>query len=141
MKARILAACARQAYTRLFAILSDCELALVSTLADADAALKAGGFNLVMIGLHFDESRMFELLHDVRADAKYERVPVVCFRGIIASDGDVDFTLEAVQAACKAMGANAFFDLMAFTDDALGNAAIRKLVDRFLVSGQMDHRT
>ena len=133
-KARILVGCARRVYTRLFAILSGHDLAFVSTLSDARAALKAGDFHLIMIGLSFDESRMFDLLQYIRADAKYDRVPVVCFRGIIEGN----FASEGIKAACQAMGANAFFDLLAYSDDAVGNAALRKIIDELLDASQTE---
>ncbi|MBI4522428.1 MAG: hypothetical protein HY695_01305 [Deltaproteobacteria bacterium] len=135
-KPRILLACAPEPYTRLFAILSGRELTFVSTLTDAHAALKADHFDMIMIGVHFDESRMFDLLRYVRADAKYDRVPVVCFRGITVPNAKGKVVLEAVEVACKAMGANAFFDLMGFADDTVGNAAVRKIIDGFLESEQ-----
>jgi CheY-like chemotaxis protein len=135
-KARILVACVRRAYTRLFAILSGRELAFVDTLAEAQAALKAGGFDLVLIGLYFDESRMFDLLRHIRADEKYDRVPVVCFRGVTAPDGQSQLGLEGVGAACDALRASAFLDLLAFPDDATGNAALRKTIEDFLARGQ-----
>ena len=137
-KARILVACVRGAYPRLFAILSGNELAFVSTSSAAHAALRDDGFKLILIGLSFDESRMFELLQHVRADAKYNGAAVVCFRGVVAADNQDQLGLDGVEAACMATGASAFFDLLAFTDDAAGNAAIRKIIDQFLES-QHDH--
>jgi len=134
-RARILLACVKEGYTRLFAVLSGHELTYVSTLSDADAALKADGFNMVMIGVHFDESRMFDLLEHVRVDANYSRVPVICFRGAIIADTEIEFAMEGTEVACKAMGANAFFDLLAFTDDALGNAAVLTIINSLLVGG------
>jgi CheY-like chemotaxis protein len=131
-KPRILLACVRQAYTRLFAILSGHELEFVTTLIEAQAALKGNPFDLVMIGLHFDESRMFDLLEQVRADARYARVPVVCFHGILSANPQDDLKLEPIEVACKALGANVFFDLLAYPDDTAGNAAIRSIVNRVI---------
>ena len=131
-KPRILLACVRQAYPRLFAILSGHELEFVSTLTDARAALKGDSFDMIMIGVHFDESRMFELLQQVRADGRYARVPVVCFRGIPAASAEDSLAPEPIEAACKAMGASAFLDMTAFSDDAIGNAAIRSTLGRVL---------
>ena len=82
-----------------------------------------------LIGLHFDESRMFDLLRYVRADGKYARVPVVCFRGVVVPDAKGKIVLEAVELACKAIGANAFFDLTSFTDDTRGHAAVKRFID------------
>jgi hypothetical protein len=38
-------------------------------------------FGLVCLGVHFDESQMFSLLGDIRAHAKYRKVPVLCVLG------------------------------------------------------------
>ena len=135
-KSHILLACVQNGYTRLFAILTGHELTFVTTLADAHTALKAERFNMIMIGVNFDESRMFDLLQHVRADSKYSRVPVVCFRGIITPATEVKFALEEVELACNAMGANTFFDLMAFPDNNLGNAAVRNIITTLLGSEQ-----
>src|SRR6267378_901209 len=40
--------------------------------------LRHDGFQLIVIGLDFDESRMFELLQYVRGLPRYKDVPVVC---------------------------------------------------------------
>ena len=138
-KSRILLACVQDAYTRLFAILTGHELTFVTTLADAHTALKADRFNMIMIGVNFDESRMFDLLQHVRADSKYTRVPVVCFRGVVTPDAEFRFALEEVEVACDAMGANTFFDLMAFPDSSLGNAAVRNIIAALLGSEQDQH--
>jgi hypothetical protein len=130
-KARILVACVQRAYTRLFAIFSGLELVFVTTSSEARAALKTGPFDLVMIGVYFDESRMFDFLEHLRSDAQYDSVPVVCFRGIEAAD-PVKMGLDGIATACAARGANAYFDLLAFPDHAAGNASIRRLIDEFL---------
>src|SRR5437870_13665032 len=95
-KSRILVACVQEAYPRLFAIFTGHELTFVTTLADAHQALKADRFNMIMIGVNFDESRMFDLLQHVRADSKYSRVPVVCFRGIVTPDTQAKFALSKI---------------------------------------------
>jgi hypothetical protein len=131
-KARILIACVPQAYTRLFAILAGHELSFVSTLADAQAALQGDRFDMIMVGVHFDESKMFDLLQYVRADRKQGQARLVCFRGI-GLPSATGLILEAnCQAACEAMDA-AFFDLTAFADDTLGNDAVRQLIRGLLV--------
>ena len=47
--------------------------------------------------------------------------------------------LEEVEVACDAMGANRFFDLMAFPDNSLGNAAVRNIIAALLGSEQDQH--
>ena len=126
-KARILVASLPRAYLRLFAILPGHELSFVRTLSEAQVALERDHFNMVMIGVHFDESRMFELLRYVRADKRYASVPVVCFRGGASEDAKSMDVEAKCEAACKAMD-TAYFDLTSFADDSQGNAAVRKLV-------------
>jgi hypothetical protein len=133
-KARILIACMPQAYTRLFAILAGHDLSFASTLGDAQAALQGDRFDMIMVGVHFDESKMFDLLQLVQADGKQGQVRLVCFRGI-ELQSDHGRSREAnCQAACEAMGA-AFFDLASFADDTHGNDAVRQFVRRLLVDG------
>ena len=79
-KPRILIASKRHAYTRLFAILPDYELSFVSTFDELQYILEHGQFQLIMIGVDFDESRMFDALHYVRADKTRDSVPILCFR-------------------------------------------------------------
>jgi hypothetical protein len=86
-----------------------------------------------MAGVHFDDSRMFDLLRYVRADKRYVGVPVVCFRGVASEDAkDKDFGSRC-EVACKAMD-TAFFDRTSFADDSLGNTAVRKLIFDLLSS-------
>jgi hypothetical protein len=124
-KTRILVASAHNAYKRLFVILPGYDLRFVETLADAQSALKAGDFSLIMIGIYFEQSKMFELLKYVRSDIRYAEVPVACFRGILLPGL---FDLKPFELRCKALGANAFLDLTAFSDDAFGNAALRNRI-------------
>jgi hypothetical protein len=124
-KTRILVASAHNAYKRLFVILPGYDLRFVETLADAQSALKAGDFSLIMIGIYFEQSKMFELLKYVRSDIRYAEVPVACFRGILLPGA---FDLKPFELRCKALGANAFLDLTAFSDDAFGNAALRNRI-------------
>lgn len=133
-KRRILLASVRQAYRRLSSALTGFELNFAATLQDAQTLLEGEPFDMVMIGVHFDESRMFDLLQHVRTDPRYVRVPVVCFRGILVADIQGTLALTAIELACKALGAHCFFDLLAFPNDASGNAGIRSIVDGMLAS-------
>src|SRR5919205_2742590 len=62
--------------------LRDClpghELHFVRTMHQAIHALRHDGFQLIVVGLDFDESRMLELLQYVRTLSHYREVPVVC---------------------------------------------------------------
>ena len=93
---------ADHADARLTAILSAYELVYVRTLDEAKATLTGRNFDLVVIGVHFDESRMFDLLRYVRWQERHRATPVVCVLTL-------DFTRQAiategVEIAAKALG-------------------------------------
>jgi DNA-binding NtrC family response regulator len=76
-----------------------------ATLSDALAAL--AGADLVVCGVHFDESRMFELLAAVHA--RSPGVPVVCVHTDVG-DAVLATTIGNVEVTCRALGAAAFVD-------------------------------
>lgn len=135
-RARILVACAERAYRRLLLILVDQELTYARNFTDAEAALKADGFDLIMIGSRFDESRMFDLLRYLKADPKYSAIPVICFRGIRFAAREDESLLRIVEMACKEIGANCFLDLAAFPHDKAGDDAVRNIINRLLTLEQ-----
>jgi CheY-like chemotaxis protein len=117
-------------------ILEGHELVFVMTLREAMQRLaEADGFRLVLIGVHFDESRMFTLLGDIRAHPKYRNIPVL----VVLSPGQYAFSaiaVEGIDRAVTALGANGFLNLDRFPDDAEGEAGIRRIVDHMIVSGE-----
>jgi PleD family two-component response regulator len=117
-------------------ILEGHELVLVMTLREAMQRLaEADGFRLVVIGVHFDESRMFTLLGDIRAHPKYRNIPVL----VVLSPGQYAFSgiaVEGIDRAVTALGANGFLNLDRFPDNAEGEAGIRRIVDHMIVSAQ-----
>ena len=116
-------------------ILEGHELVFVMTLREAMQRLaEADGFRLVVIGVHFDESRMFTLLGDLRAHPKCRNIPVL----VVLSPGQYAFSaiaVEGIDRAVTALGANGFLNLDRFPDNAEGEAGIRRIVDHMIVSG------
>jgi hypothetical protein len=107
--ARILVADVPEMDERIRHCLPGHELVFARTLAQALAKLRRDGFSFVVIGLHFDESRMFELLSHVRSLPHYREVPVVCVQGL-----DIvmpEAVMRTVDMAVKALGGTAFVDL------------------------------
>lgn len=112
--------------------LSGHDLALVKTSNQARALLEAEEFGLVILGVHFDESQMFSLLDDIRAHARYRKVPILCVmgeRGRILTD----VAIKGLDHAVKAMLANGFLNLERFADDAEGDARLRRIVDSLIL--------
>ena len=85
------------------------ELVFVRTLGEAIRALRANGYQLVVIGMHFDESRMFELLQYTKALPAYKDVPVICVQCL--EMGLAEAVLKNMDDAVKALGGTAFVDL------------------------------
>jgi len=132
-KPRILLACSDRAYKRLLPVLPNHELTHAKNLTDAETALKAHRFNLLMIGTRFDESRMFDLLRYLKADPKYSQIPIICFRAIRFTAREDESLVRIVEMACKEIGANCFLDLAAFPHGKAENDALPNIIDRLLI--------
>jgi PleD family two-component response regulator len=108
-KAKVLVADVPEMDDIVRSCLPDHELTFVRTMDEAVSALRRDWFHLVAIGLHFDESRMFELLSYVRGLERYHEVPVICIQGL-----DVmlsESVVRSIDVAVKALGGSAFLDL------------------------------
>ena len=112
---------------RLAAILAGHELVFARTLAEALRALRGRRFDLVLVGVHFDESRMFDLMRGLT-----EGTQVVCVRTQQFQSHAI--TLEGLEIAAKALGCALFLDLTWYADDETGNGAVRKLLEALLSS-------
>lgn len=127
MTRRVLVADTPEGDRRLAAILAGYELEFVRTLAEARRALQDDGFDLVLIGVHFDDSRMFDLLRYMRANPGKPERCVVCMRS--QRFASTAITIEGLEIAAKTLGCALFLDLTWYTDDANGNQAVRSLLD------------
>jgi PleD family two-component response regulator len=99
---------------RLSSMLAGHDLTFVHTIDEAKAVLTGRNFDLIVIGVHFDESRMFDLLRHVRWQERHRATPVVCVL-------TVEFTRHAIAAegleiAVKALGGTAYLDLKSIAD-------------------------
>jgi hypothetical protein len=66
---------------------------------------------LVVCGCHFDDGRMYDLLRHLKAEASLRGVPflaVRCMEGELLDDA----LYESVKIAVRALGGNAFVDLL-----------------------------
>ena len=127
MSKRILVADRPESDRRLATILAGHELVFVRTLAEALRALRKQRFELVLVGVHFDESRMFDLMREVG-----EGMQVVCVRSQQFQSPAI--TLEGLEIAAKTLGCALFLDLTWYADDESGNSAVRQLLDALLSS-------
>jgi DNA-binding NtrC family response regulator len=126
---RVVAAVRRDLQRRIRAILSHCELRFVESGAELLYALDERDCDLLIIGLHFDQSSTAQALQ--RVLSRDEAFPVVCVRGLPFSRlGDA--TLEAARLAFAELGVHNFIDLLQYPDDALGNERVRTMLERLL---------
>jgi DNA-binding response OmpR family regulator len=129
MSKKILVADGPDIERRVSAVLQPHELSFVHTLAEAKRALARDDYDLIIMGVHFDESRMFDLLRQVRADERYQATPVVC---VASQRFDTPISVEGLEIAARALAADAFVDFARYGDHDAGNAAIRAVVERLL---------
>jgi hypothetical protein len=95
----------------------DARLHLVASLAAARDQLARQPIKLVLCGVHFDESRMYDLLTHVRAT--YPQLPFICCRML---DFEIPaISREAIRIAAEVLGATYFLDFPALKMD-LGDA-------------------
>ncbi|HEX9434149.1 MAG TPA: hypothetical protein VF936_15340 [Burkholderiales bacterium] len=85
------------------------ELTFVRTMVEVLKALRHDGFQLVVIGLYFDESRMLELLQYVRSLPAYKEGPVICVHGDHLNLSEA--VMKNIDVAVKALGGAAFLNL------------------------------
>lgn len=121
----------RDALTTPFALLP------VGTLAQAMQALQPPPA-LVVCGCHFAEGGMYDLLRHMKAAPALAGVPFMAIRCL---EGELDDTLyESVKIAVRALGGNAFVDLLRWQRKygaAEANHRLTQLVTR-LVQAPLD---
>jgi hypothetical protein len=126
---RVVAAVNPELRGRIRSVLPDCALRFVDTGAELLRALDEERCDMLLIGLHFDESSAAGALE--RVMAREETFPVVCVHGRTFSllGGR---SLDASRLALRALGAHNFIDLLQYPDDALGNARVQAMLERLL---------
>jgi DNA-binding response OmpR family regulator len=117
---------------RLAAVLAGHELAFARSLQQATALLASRDFDLVMVGVHFDESRMFDLLRHVRSGGRNSQARIVCVLGHRFESPAI--SIEGLEIATRALAADAFVDLSRYAEGERTEQALRKVVEPLLKS-------
>lgn len=126
---RVVAAVSPLVARRIRAILPECELRFVHTRAQLASALDEARCDMLIVGMHFDESSAVAALE--RVLSRGAAFPVVCVRGVAFRRlGQPAFS--ALRTALDALGARNFIDLLEYPDDASGNAHVRAMLERFM---------
>lgn len=123
MKKRIILAVTEEEEAKLRAALQpDYELATARVISEVLDLMQQEQFDAIIAGVDFDESRMFDLLRTVKADASVKSVPFICFRG---REPPLTVELEAsVITLAQALGACGY---LSFTDFAYTQRAAEEL--------------
>lgn len=117
-------------------VLEGHQLVWVTHVEDAMSAFGGRKFGMVIVGVHFDESQMFELLERIRSSTSEPRVPVVCV--LPEQHALSEVFVKGLDHAVKALMANAFLDLRKYPDDEAGNGRLRRIIEYLiLINGDM----
>jgi CheY-like chemotaxis protein len=133
MDRKVLVADVPEVQARVAAVLAHERLVFVHTLAAALSALARDDFDLVLIGMHFDDSRMFDLLREVRAGGRNRSVRVACYR--LRPFAFMALSTQVIEVTVKALGASAFADLASYASEQEGDRALVRLVAAVTESG------
>lgn len=113
--AKIVIADVEEGIERMEGILKDRhELRRVMRLHALRCLLQDEPVDLIVLGVHFDESRMFDALRMIKAHRQWRKIPVVCFRQLKSK---LDFVFnESFEIACRALGAEMYLNSQQFHD-------------------------
>jgi PleD family two-component response regulator len=130
MNKKILVADVPQLDARLVQVLAGERLYFVRTVDEAIRALHDEDFDLLLISVHFDDSRMFDLLRQVRLDGRNKGIPIVCVRE--PALGFTAISSHTLEVTCRALDANAFIDLGKMNPEPERDAVLRATVEQLL---------
>lgn len=85
------------------------DVVAVTTMKQADKLLKAERFDLILIDVHFDESRMFEIMQLARILPLNSDKPIICFA--IQDSAIMRIVEESLTFTARALGAWMFLAL------------------------------
>ena len=129
----ILVATVPLAAVRLRRILDGYVVDCPPSYVEATRALSRDAYALAILGVYFDESRMFDLLSHARASPKNATTPVVCVSGVRGKLSAI--VLRSLEQTLTAMPRTSFLNLAAIADDPDGNAFVRRFLDSVLNPG------
>jgi hypothetical protein len=119
----VLLAAVPVAVERLCRLLADQRTVCPANIAEAQVALARERFALAIIGVHFDESRMFDLISCARASVLNRGVPIVCVLAVRRKLSSL--TVHLLEETIDGMVGCQFLNLTVIADDDVGNALVR----------------
>jgi CheY-like chemotaxis protein len=106
---RILAAVPPEAQAILRLALGKAATLLPAHTTEEALGIVAQGVDIIICGIHFDDSRMFELLRAVKADPGLGKIPFVCVR--LVGSNLTPTLVQSLEMSCALLGAAVFIDL------------------------------
>lgn len=125
---KILVADVPQMDARYTAALPGWEIEFARTLGAARQALGGARYDLIAIGVYFDDSQMFDLVRALRAAERTAALPILCVRG---RPGFTAVSTGTLETALRALGADRFIDLLE-SAGAEADAALREAAERLV---------
>lgn len=126
----ILVADTPEAVVSLKIILKGHDLVIVHKMEAALDKLQKEKFDLIIAGIHFDESQMFELMVHVQASSNNAESPIICFS---ARDTEMTRVIhQSIDTACKAAGAWMYLDAHSYNVYKEPEEELRRVMDRCL---------
>jgi hypothetical protein len=126
----VLVAAIPVAVERLGRLLPDQRTICPANLGEAQVALARERFALAIMGVHFDDSRMFDLISYARASPLNRSVPIVCVLGMRRKLSSL--TVRLLQETINGMSGCQFLNLTLIADDDVGNALVRDVLMEYL---------
>lgn len=128
--AHILIADTTDGAANLERILDGHELVVANKMSAALEQLRTQVFDLIIVGVHFDGSRMFELLPQIRKIEKCAEKPVICF-----CTRDTEMTRimhNSLEYTSSALGAWMYLDQHEYNVHQDPDAELRRVIERCL---------
>lgn len=108
------------------------EAHICTSLAMARGIL-AERVDAILCGIYFAESKMFDLLHLVKANEQNKSAPFLCVK---ANEGILSpVLLQSIEMASKTLGADSFVDLSEWRKtlgDEAAYARLQQMIDRLI---------
>jgi response regulator RpfG family c-di-GMP phosphodiesterase len=110
------------------------ELVVVQTVERAEAEIGSQAFDLVIVGVHFDQSRAFELIAKINNCAKNAATPIIC---VCTRDTQMTrLTHQSLGVTIRALGAWMYLDQHTHGVDRDPAAELQRIIERCLAGGE-----
>jgi DNA-binding response OmpR family regulator len=128
MLRRILIADTPEGAVTLKRILLGRDCTVVSTMSAAVEKLDSEGFDLIIAGLHFDDSQMFEFLREAKKSRKNADKPIICF---CSRDTPMSRLIhQSLETSTKAFGAWMYLAEHSYNVYQNPDAELRRVMER-----------